>query len=136
MFTDRGYRSSTTALADLLRWERGQARRHTIAAQQVIIRTGLDATVLPPVLPATATVFASGEISLRHTEVIASVLGSRAAQRLDPATWAGAEEKLAEQALDYTPAELHTWGTRLTTTPNHRSTNCAWYATATGPAAS
>ncbi|MBP2371096.1 HNH endonuclease signature motif containing protein [Pseudonocardia parietis] len=113
VFTDRGYRSSTTALADLLRWERGQARRHTIAAQHVITRTGLDATVLPPVLPATATVFAGGEISLRHTEVIASVLGSRAAARLDPATWATAEEKLAEQALDHTPTELHTWGTQL-----------------------
>ena len=113
VFTDRGYRSSTSALADLLRWERSQARRHTIAAEQVVARTGLDGTVLPPTLPTTATAFATGEISLRHTEVIAGVLGSSAAGRLDPGTWSGAETKLAEAACDYTPAELHAWGTRL-----------------------
>ncbi|MDQ4116838.1 MAG: HNH endonuclease [Actinomycetota bacterium] len=113
VFTDRGYRSTHAALADLLRWERGQARRHAVVAEQVVGRTGLDGTPLPPTLPATATVFAAGEISLRHAEVVAAVLGTRAGGRLDPDTWAAAEETLAEQATSYTPSELHTWGTRL-----------------------
>lgn len=113
VFTDRGYRSAVPALADLLRWERRQARRHAVAAEQVVDRVGLDGTACPPVLPATATVFAAGEIGLRHVEVVAAVLGTRTAERLDPGTWAGAEEALAEAATSYTPAELHTWGTRL-----------------------
>jgi 5-methylcytosine-specific restriction protein A len=113
VFTARGYRSTPAALADLLRWERPQARRHAVAAEQVIARTGLDGTALPAVLPGTATVFAAGEISLRHTEVIAAVLGTRAAARLAPGTWAAAEQTLADAATAYTPGELHTWGARM-----------------------
>lgn len=101
------------ALLAALRACETAARRHTVAADQVVGRTGLDGIALPPTLPATATLFAGGETSLRHTEVVASVLGTAAAGRLDPGTWAAAEVQLAEQATACTPAELHTWGTRL-----------------------
>ncbi|BBG01334.1 MULTISPECIES: HNH endonuclease signature motif containing protein [Pseudonocardia] len=113
IYTERGYRSPATALADLLRWEPRRARRFTTAAEAVTTRTGLDGTPLPARLPATATVFASGEVSLRHVEVISALLGSAPATRLDTGTLAGAEEALAGQALLSTPAELHTWGTQL-----------------------
>jgi len=113
IYAERGYRTPAAALADLLRWEPRRARRFTIAAEAVSTRTGLDGTPLPARLPATATVFASGETSLRHVEVIATLLRSAPATRLDDGTLAGAEEALAEHAVLCTPAELHTWGTQL-----------------------
>jgi hypothetical protein len=112
-FTERGYRNSTTALADLLRWDRGEARRRVIAAEQTQPRTGLDGTPLPAHLPETAEVFAAGATSLRHVDVIARLLATPAARRLAPQVWAGAEAQLAAKAGDYTPTELVDWGTRL-----------------------
>jgi 5-methylcytosine-specific restriction protein A len=90
-FAGRGYRSSVAALADLLGWDRGEARRHLSVAEHVGPRVGLDGAGLPPRLPVTAAVFAAGAASLRHVEVVARVLGSDAAGRLDPPRWAGAE---------------------------------------------
>lgn len=113
VFTSRGYKSSASALADLLGWERFEARRHVMAAENVIGRTALDGTVLPPRLPATTEVFDAGRTSLRHVEVVAKVLGTRAAERLAPETWAAAEVELAAHAGDYTPTELQAWGTEL-----------------------
>ncbi|MGH3799576.1 MAG: DUF222 domain-containing protein [Pseudonocardiaceae bacterium] len=55
---------------------------------------------------ATAAVFATGETSLRHVEVITDALGSPAAARLTPDVWAGAEEQLAQWARLYRPREL------------------------------
>jgi 5-methylcytosine-specific restriction protein A len=52
-FAERGYRNAVTAVADLLGWERGEARRRGRAAEQVCPRTGLDGAVLPPQMPAT-----------------------------------------------------------------------------------
>jgi 5-methylcytosine-specific restriction protein A len=75
-------------------------------AEQVIERRALDGQLCPPRLPATAMVFAGGEVSLRHVEVITEALGSPAAQRLTPQDWAGVEEQLAEQAQSYCPREL------------------------------
>jgi len=69
--------------------------------------------VLPARLPATAEVFGAGRAGLRHVEVIARVLGSKAAGRLSPEQWAGAEEQLATMATLYTPTELHNWGKAL-----------------------
>src|SRR5690349_13499792 len=112
-FTDRGYRSPTGALSDLLGWERFEARRRVIATENVCEQMGLDGAPLPARLPTTATVFASGEAGLRHVEVIARLLDSGPARRLDPQTWAGAEVQLAAKATLYTPSELHTWGTPL-----------------------
>jgi Domain of unknown function (DUF222)/HNH endonuclease len=113
VFAERGYKSAAAALSDLLGWERFEARRRIVAAEQVTSRVGLDGAPLPARLPATATVFADGRASLRHVETIARVLGSDAAARLSPEQWAGAEEQLAAKADVYTPSELQTWGAAL-----------------------
>jgi hypothetical protein len=113
VFVERGYSCPARALADLLGWERFEARRRVLAAEQVTERVGLDGAVLPARLAATAAVFGAGRCGLRHVEVIARVLGSATAQRLSPQLWAGAEEQLAGKADVYTPAELHTWGAAL-----------------------
>jgi hypothetical protein len=112
-FAERGYKSASAALSDLLGWERFDARRRVVVAEQVTSRVGLDGAPLPARLPATATVFAAGATSLRHVEVIAGVLGTAAAARLSPEQWAGAEEQLAAKAHAYTPSELQAWGTTL-----------------------
>ena len=72
-FGERGYRSSAAALADLLGWERADAKRHLSAAEHVGPRVGLDGTPLPPRLPATAAAFEAGVASVRHVEVVARV---------------------------------------------------------------
>ncbi len=113
VFSDKGYKSPAQALSDLLGWERFEARRRTVAAEQVTPRTGLDGAELPARLPATAEVFGAGRAGLRHVEVIARVLGSTAAGRLSPEQWAGVEEQLAAKAEVYTPRELQEWGTAL-----------------------
>ena len=56
VFTDKGYRSPTQALSDLVGWERFEAHRRTTAAGQVVARVGLDGSVLPARLAATAQV--------------------------------------------------------------------------------
>jgi Domain of unknown function (DUF222)/HNH endonuclease len=106
-FAARGYSSSPAALADLLGWERGDARRHLSAAEHVRPRIGLDGAPLPARLPATAAAFDTGRASLWHVEVVARVLGSDAAGRLDPPQWAAAEAQLAAWIPDCTPHELH-----------------------------
>lgn len=70
----------------------------TTAAEHVHTRTGLDGTELPPKLPATAERFAVGSIGLEHVHVIAAVLNSGAARRVDPAKLSAAEGTIAEQA--------------------------------------
>ena len=112
-FTERGYRSTGSALSDLVGWEQFEARRRVVAAEQVGARTSVDGTVLPARLPATGEVFTAGKASLRHVEVIARVLGSRAAARLTPDQWAGVEQQLAAKTDQYSPTELHRWGTAL-----------------------
>ncbi|OSY44145.1 MULTISPECIES: HNH endonuclease signature motif containing protein [Pseudonocardia] len=112
-FAERGYRSPELALADLLNWERAEARRRTVAAGHVRPRTALDGTILPAALPATAERFADGRIGLGHVHVIAAVLGSHAARRIDPERLTQAEARIAEHATVYNPAELRTWATRL-----------------------
>ncbi len=113
VFTGRGYRNATLALADLLGCDRAEARRVTTAVEHVYPRTGPDGSVLPAALPATAARFAGGAIGLEHVHVIAAVLGSGAARRVAPAKLAAAEEAIAEQASLCTPGELRTWATRL-----------------------
>ncbi|GAA1293153.1 HNH endonuclease signature motif containing protein [Pseudonocardia aurantiaca] len=112
-FAERGYKSTAGALADLLGWERFEARRRVTAAEHVSPRIGLDGAVLPARLAATADVFAAGRTGLRHVEVIARVLASPSAARLAPGVWAGAEAALADKAEMYTPSELQAWGTAL-----------------------
>jgi hypothetical protein len=113
VFARHGYRSAAGALGDLLRWDPRRARRYVTAADQVVDRVGLGGETVPARLSATATVFASGEAGMRHVEVIAAVLATAQAERLAPEVWADAEQQLAAHAPDYTPAELHTWGTQL-----------------------
>ena len=112
-FGDRGYRNPVTGLCDLLGWDRAEARRRLIAAEQAQPRVGLDGSPLPPRLPCTAEVFAAGGASLRHVHAIARLLAGPAARRLAPQAWAGAEAELAAKTADYTPTELLAWGTRL-----------------------
>lgn len=112
-FAERGYRSTPTALGDLLGWERADARRRLTAAEQIRPRIGLDGAALPPRLSATAEMFDAGAASLRHIEVVARVLSSDAAERLAPDVWAGAEAQLAAWVPDCTPGELQVRGTRL-----------------------
>ncbi len=113
VFTSRGYRSCAAALADLLAWERFEARRYVAAAENVVGKAALHGTVLPARLPATGEVFDAGRTSLRHVEVVAKVLGTRAAERLAPEVWAAAEAELAAKTSEYTPTELQAWGTEL-----------------------
>jgi hypothetical protein len=113
VFAERGYKSATRALSDLIGWEHFEAQRRVTAANQVSPRTRLDGSVLPARLPATAEVFATGRTSLRHVEVITRLLGSRPAGRLSPQQWAGAEAQLAGKSDVYTPHELHEWGKAL-----------------------
>jgi Domain of unknown function (DUF222) len=112
-FLERGYKSTPAALSDLVGWERFEARRRTVAAEQVGSRTSLDGTVLPARLPCTAEVFAAGKASLRHVEAVARVLESRTAQRLTPVQWAGVEAQMAAKTGEYTPTELREWGAAL-----------------------
>ncbi len=115
VFAERGYRNPVTALVDLLGCERPRARVMVLVAEQVGPRTGLDGTTLPPRLPGTAAAFHVPEagIGVGHVEVITRVLGTPAAVRLAPQTWAAAEEHLATRARLCRPAELLTWGTAL-----------------------
>jgi len=115
-FAERGYRNAVTAVADLVGWDRAEARRRVSAAEQVCPRTGLDGAVLPARLTATAERFAAGAASLRHVEAIGRVLAGPSAQRLSPTVWSGAEAELAAHADRYTPSELLEWGSRLVET--------------------
>lgn len=112
-FTQRGYRCAATALRHLLGWERFDARRRLLAAEQVRPRTGLDGTPLPPRLPATTQAFDTGTASLRHVEAVAKVLGSHTAARLSPSDWSAAETQLGAWIPDCTPGELQIRGTQL-----------------------
>jgi 5-methylcytosine-specific restriction protein A len=50
-FAERGYTSTAGALADLLGWERCEARRRVIVAEQTSARVGVDGTRYPPGCP-------------------------------------------------------------------------------------
>jgi 5-methylcytosine-specific restriction protein A len=113
VFAERGYRSPAQALSDLVGWERFESHRRVVAAQHVTARVGLDGSVSPARLVATAEVFAAGRAGLRHVEVIARLLNSAAAGRLSPDTWAVAEKQLAGWAGEFTPSELHNNGKAL-----------------------
>ncbi len=115
-FTERGYKSTTAALSDLLGWERFESRRRVNAAEHICPRIALDGTSTPPRLPTTAEVFAAGRTGLRQVETIATLLHSPAARRLTPQVWAGVEAVLAEKATHYTASQLQTWGTELINT--------------------
>ncbi|MFB9745509.1 DUF222 domain-containing protein, partial [Pseudonocardia sulfidoxydans] len=116
VFAERGYRSTVTALADLLGWDRTDARRRLLVAEYAVDRTTLDGTGLPARLPSTASAFAAGICSTRHVEVIARLLDGPSARRLPSQVWAAAETELAAKAREYSPADLQAWGTALVET--------------------
>jgi hypothetical protein len=107
-FAERGYKDTTGALSDLLNCDRFEAYRRVIGAEQACERIGMDGTVVPAALPATAKVFAAGQASLRHVNVIAGLLGTAAAGRLTDGQRAGVEEQLAGLASEYRPAHYAT----------------------------
>ena len=112
-FTERGYRNPIAAVTDLLGCDWTDARRRVLGAEQVCERVGLDGTVLPPRLPATAAEFETGRIGLRHVETITRVLDTDAAGRLAPEVWAQVETILATQAIQTTPTQLLSIGTAM-----------------------
>ena len=99
-------------MAETLRWEPRRSRRFVSAAERVAPQFALDGTELPPTLETTSAVFAAGEISMRHVEVISTLLATKAAERIGPDKWEGAEAELAAHAPD-SPPELQAWGTQL-----------------------
>src|SRR6185295_4020791 len=52
VFAEKGHKSAAGALGDLLGWERFEARRRVVAAEQVTPQVGLDGAALPARLPA------------------------------------------------------------------------------------
>ncbi|MFB9745495.1 DUF222 domain-containing protein, partial [Pseudonocardia sulfidoxydans] len=116
VFTERGYRSTVTALGDLLGWERADARRRLVVAEHAVEIVGLDGSTLPARLTATAAVFAAGDCSGRHVEIIARVLDTPPARRLTRDIWTAAEAQIAAKAGDYSPADLQAWATALVET--------------------
>jgi 5-methylcytosine-specific restriction protein A len=115
VFTAHGYTRPEYAVADLLGWDRGTARRRVRLAEQVCPRVGLNGQELEPVLPATGMALAAGQIGIRHAEVIAAVLTGPAARRLAPDVWAGAEEHIAGYAVSTgaTPNDVAGWAKQL-----------------------
>ena len=111
MFAERGYRDAVTAVADLLGWDRAEARRRVSAAEQVCPRTGLDGARCPPGCPRRQEVRrGGGEPAARRRDRPGAGQPGGAAARAE--LWAGAEAELAAHTDQYTPAELLEWGTR------------------------
>ncbi|MFC4948221.1 HNH endonuclease signature motif containing protein [Pseudonocardia sp. GCM10023141] len=112
-FVERGYKSVNRALVDQLGFEWAEARRHSVAVEQICPRVALDGAELPALLPATAEAFHAGAVTLRHVEVIAKVLASSAASRISPDDLAVVEAELASTAAETTPDRLFRHGTDL-----------------------
>ncbi|MEQ3550127.1 DUF222 domain-containing protein [Pseudonocardia nematodicida] len=111
-FADRGYRNPALALADLLNFDRADAKRRARAAEHVHARTQLDGTELPATLPATAERFADGRLSLRHVDAIATALDALSTPKdnLDDRSWdertADALAEICSHTLDHGPTSL------------------------------
>src|SRR6059058_176471 len=86
-FTARGYKQPKSALANLLDIDSGEAGQLVTAAETVHPRTTVQGETLEPRLPATAAAFTAGDITVRHVSVVATVMKSRAAERLAPHVW-------------------------------------------------
>lgn len=113
VFASRGYRHAAAALADMFGWDHATARRRVAVAEYVGARATLSGEPLVPRCPATAAVFAAGETTLRHVEVIVGALTGAAAGRLPGSVWAGVEAELAAKAAVFGPRELAGYARRL-----------------------
>jgi len=109
VFATKNVRSTAHGIADLLRWEYREARRHVAAAQHVTERFTLDGTPLPPKLPTMAALFMTGQARQRHVDVLVGLLDSPSGRRLSPQYWTLAEEQIGHAAPAMTPAELRSW---------------------------
>jgi Domain of unknown function (DUF222)/HNH endonuclease len=105
-FAARGYRNPVSALCAMFGIEHREALQLVTAAESVCVRSTLQGEVLPPELPALASVFAAGSVSVGHVAVAAAVLASRAAERLSPSDRAEAERLIAAAAPKCTPKQL------------------------------
>jgi 5-methylcytosine-specific restriction protein A len=95
------------AVAELLACNRPTATRLVRLASQMFPTT-LAGQSVAPVLAATAAALASWSIHPDHAEVISRVMSGRAARRLSPQQWAGAEAQCAQWAAVYNPHTLRT----------------------------
>lgn len=107
-----GFVRLQTWLAQGLRLGRSEASRRYRQAQKIARLTGLTGQTLAPVLPATATAVADGDIGVPHVAVIAEAV--RQLPRSLPAQVAEqAESDLAGMARTLAPAQLRRAGRRL-----------------------
>ena len=113
MFAEHGYKSTAGALRDLLGWERFEARRRVTAAEHVSTRVGLDGSRAAGAAARHRRGLRATDGRACDTSTSSPACSTPAAARLTPEQWAGAEEQIAAKTADYTPSELHTWGTAL-----------------------
>jgi 5-methylcytosine-specific restriction protein A len=92
------------AVAELLACNRSTATRLVRLASQVFPTT----LAGQPVAPVLAAALADWSIHPDHAEVISRVMSGRAARRLSPQQWAGAERQCAQWAAVYNPHTLRT----------------------------
>ena len=114
VFAERGYQSARRRWRICSGWERFEARRRVVAAEQVTPRVGLDGALLPARLPATAAVFAdgSGEPAARRGGRPGARLDGRAAVVARSSGRARRSSSPRRPAV-YTPSELQAWGAAL-----------------------
>ncbi|GAA4860910.1 HNH endonuclease signature motif containing protein [Actinomycetospora straminea] len=109
-----GDRSTERLLEELWRISAAEARRAVAESRDLCPRRSLLGEALPPRLPCTATVAASGEIGPAHIAIIRATM-----RRLDgveglPAhAWADAEQALADEATRWGPRGLQAVADRL-----------------------
>ena len=111
-FTERGYKSATQALTDLLGCERFEAHRRVAAAEQVSPRTGLDGATLPAAARHRRRVHTrpGGFAARRGDHPAAQQRCGRAALARSLGRRGGAARRLGGPVH---PRELHEWGKAL-----------------------
>jgi len=111
--TEKGFKTTVGGLKDLLGWDHDIARQHLRVAQHVGPRTALDGAPLEPVLPVTAAAFTAGATTMRHVEVIASLMNTQTASRVSLADRVSIEASLGEAATTFTPHDVRIMGQQL-----------------------
>ena len=97
----------------MLRWDHDIARQHLKVAQHVGPRTALDGAPLEPVLPVTAAAFAAAATTMRHVEVIATLMNSKPASRISLADRVSIEASLGDAARTFAPRDVRIMGEQL-----------------------
>src|SRR5688500_12854777 len=113
LLAEKGYKTTTAGLKDLLSWDHDLARQHIKVAQHVGPRFALDGAPLDPVLPVSAAAFAAGATTMRHVGVIATLMNSRSASRISLADRVSIETSLGEAAMIFTPRDVRIMGQEL-----------------------